>query len=473
MSILKPTLIASSLLLSLGAHAADAPKYVFFMIGDGMGTAQRQISEYYLQQQNGDETQRLAINAMPVAGIITTHSANTLVTDSAAAGTALATGVKTDNGVIAIDPEGHKLRSTLDAAKDKGMATGIVTTTRLTHATPATFVAKNISRDNENEIANDYLASNVDFFAGGGYRHFINGEGSKRKDGKNLVDGFKQKGYHTFIGADSSADFLAFHPTNSQKVFASFASSHLPYEIDRKKDLNTPSLAQMTSKAIETLKYDPDGFFMLVEGGRIDHAAHANDVSTVIQDTIAFDQAVKAAVDFYEHHKDETLIIVAGDHETGGMGLGLGENYFVQLDKLKVVDESIEDKLQGVYKGDRKAFMKHIDEHFGLKLLTKEEQQTLNHAMDIDDELRAKNITDFDGYSTHNDATYGGYDPVAIAVAHITSQRAGVYWTSYAHTATQLPLSAVGVGAEKFGNFEDNTQVAKTLATLMNVKIGS
>ncbi|WP_244156024.1 alkaline phosphatase [Photobacterium angustum] len=355
MSILKPTLIASSLLFSLGAHAADAPKYVFFMIGDGMGTAQRQISEYYLQQQNGDEAQRLAINAMPVAGIITTHSANTLVTDSAAAGTALATGVKTDNGVIAMDPKGHKLRSTLDAAKDKGMATGIVTTTRLTHATPATFVAKNISRDNENEIANDYLASNVDFFAGGGYRHFINGEGSKRKDGKNLVDGFKQKGYHTFIGVDSSADFLAFHPTNSQKVFASFASSHLPYEIDRKKDLNTPSLAQMTSKAIETLKYDPDGFFMLVEGGRIDHAAHANDVSTVIQDTIAFDQAVKAAVDFYEHHKDETLIIVAGDHETGGMGLGLGENYFVQLDKLKGVDESIEDKLQGVYNGDRKA----------------------------------------------------------------------------------------------------------------------
>lgn len=199
----------------------------------------------------------------------------------------------------------------------------------------------------------------------------------------------------------------------------------------------------------------------MVEGGRIDHAAHANDVASVIYDTLAFDQAIKSAVDFYHKHPKETLIVVTGDHETGGMGLGFGTNYFMNLDKIITTSDSIEDKLQKVYQGDRKAFFNHIANVYQLTDLTAEETALINQAM---------NAFDKDAASAQKNA--GGYDPVAIAVAHITSKRAGIYWTSFAHTATQLPLTAIGNGAEQFGGFKDNTEVANAFADVMGLKIG-
>ena len=182
------------------AHAAESPKYVIYMIGDGMGPAHRQVSEYYMQELKGDPGYRLAMNSMPVSGIITSHSASSLVTDSAAGGTALATGVKTTNGTIALTPDGKKLTSLITAAEKKGWATGIVSTTSITHATPAVFASNNESRGNETEIAVDFLDSGVDFFAGGGYRFFITGKESKRKDGRNLIKEFEAKGYTHVCG---------------------------------------------------------------------------------------------------------------------------------------------------------------------------------------------------------------------------------------------------------------------------------
>ncbi len=457
MFTLNKIVLATSLMASLAAQAAE-PKYVFYMIGDGMSSAQRQITEYYQQQQKHNSNYHLAINSLPVTGIITTQSASSLVTDSAAAGTALATGVKTDNGVIALTPDGKKLTTLLEGAEKQGKATGLITTTRLTHATPATFVAKNSNRNAENEIANDYVNSHVDFLAGGGYRHFITGKDSKRKDGHNLVKEFANEGYTTFIGKDSSKSFLDYQPKAGDHVLALFTKSHLPYDMDRKV---TPSLAQMTEKGIELLSKDKDGFFMMVEGGRIDHAAHANDIAGVIGDTTAFDDAVKTALNFYNKHPKETLIVVVGDHETGGMGLGLGKQYFMNLDRVANFKESIEDKLQKVYNGDHAAFYQHIADNYGLTELTADEKSKLETAMNFVD-------------SGKKDSNYiwGGYDPVAMTVAHITSQRAGVYWTSYAHTAVQLPVSSIGVDSANFGGFGDNTDVAKKLAKAMDVKIG-
>ena len=165
--------LLSSLLLAGTAQAAT-PKYVFYFIGDGMGAAQRQVAEYYLQQQKKDPALRLAMDTLPVTGITTTHSADSLITDSAAAGTALAAGVKTNNGVIGLLPDGTKVTTLLEQARDHGMKTGIITSTRLTHATPASFISKNPDRDDENAIAEEFVASGVDYMAGGGYRHFIN-----------------------------------------------------------------------------------------------------------------------------------------------------------------------------------------------------------------------------------------------------------------------------------------------------------
>lgn len=455
---LNKVLLASSLVLSAATQAADSPKYVFYMIGDGMSSAQRQVAEYYAQEQRNDPSYHLSINSLPVSGIITTQAVNSLVTDSAAAGTALATGVKTNNGVISLTPDGKKLNTLLEGAQKQGKATGLVSTTRLTHATPAVFVANNVNRNAENEIANDYVNANVDFIAGGGYRNFITGEGSKRKDNRNLVTEFEQNGYETFIGEDSSKPFINYEPKSGDQVLALFTESHLPYAIDRTV---TPSLAQMTEKGIELLSKDKEGFFMMVEGGRIDHAAHANDVAGVIGDTIAFDNAVKSALKFYDKHPKETLIVVVGDHETGGMGLGLGKQYFLNLDLVANFQESIDGKLQKVYKGNRKAFYNHIAEKFALTDLTDEEKVGIEKAMDF-----------VDAGQTDTAKVWGGYDPVAMAVSHITSKRAGVYWTSYAHTATQLPVSAVGVHSTDFGGFGDNTDIAMKMAKVMNVNIG-
>ncbi|WED20842.1 alkaline phosphatase [Vibrio sp. JC009] len=466
MSKFNKALIATSIMLSAAANASETPKYVLYMIGDGMSSAQRQIAEYYVQGEKNDPDYHLAINSLPVTGIITTQSSDSLITDSAAAGTALATGVKTDNGVISMTPDGKKLATLLEGAEKNGWATGLVSTTRLTHATPAVFAAKNENRGNENEIAADFVDSGVDFFAGGGFRNFITGEGSKRKDDRNLVKEFEADGYKTFIGKDSTSSFMKMSPKAGDKVFAAFTKSHMPYEVDRiNANINVPSLADMTDKAIELLAKDKDGFFLMVEGGRIDHAGHANDIAGNIHDTIAFDNAVKSALDFYNKHPKETLVVVVGDHETGGMGLGLGKQYFMNLDRVANYKESIDDGLEHVYKKklnkDRAAFYNHIADKFALTDLTAEEKASIEKAMDF-----------VDAGQKDTKKVWGGYDPVAMAVAHVTSKRAGVYWTSYAHTAIQLPVSATGVASADFGGFSDNTDVAKKLAKLMDVKIG-
>lgn len=461
------TVILFSLIMLVftGFVGAAAPKYVFYFIGDGMGASQRQAAQYYLQAEKGT-AEKLTMNMLPVAGMITTHSSDSLVTDSAAAGTALATGYKTNNGVIAQLPDGRNVKTLMELAKNKGMAAGVVTSTRLTHATPATFVAHNESRYNADAIADEYLESGVEFFAGGGYRYFVPQDNSvaksKRKDNKNLIKGFADKGYNVFVTESDTAKFRDFAVKGEEKVFAAFTYSHLPYELDRNES-QVPSLAEMTAKGIEVLNEYNDGFFMMVEGGRIDHACHANDPAGSIHDTIAFDNALKEAYNFYEKHPEETLIVVAADHETGGFGLGFGKNYFLKMDTVQKVKLTTADVLnygQGKYDGDRAKFYSFIAENMGLNDLTEVEKAKIESAMEMVDE-------GLEGGANE----YGGYDPVAVTVTHIISERANMNWTTYAHSGTAVPISAVGVGAEKLGGFKDNTEIAKAVASVIEVNL--
>lgn len=447
-----------NIVLSAGNNGEEntSPKYIFYFIGDGLGASQRQAAEYYLKSKGENKT--LKINSLPVVGINTTHAMDTLVTDSAAAGTALATGEKTNSGMISKLPDGTELKTVMEKAEDKGMATGIITSTRLTHATPAVFAAHNESRGNENEIAEDYLDSGVDFFAGGGASNFRPNDGtlgkSKREDEKNLLDDFKKNGYKVFNGEDSVKEFNDLNVQGEEKVFAAFTDSHLPYEVERMQDNSTPSLAEITSKGIEVLKNYDNGFLMMVEGGRIDHASHANDVAATVNDVLAFDEAVKVAYKFYEENADETLIIVAGDHETGGFGLGFGNNYFLNLDIVDNAKISVEDTLQEAYTGDREEYFKYIDENLGLNNLSEEEKNKIFEAMDlVDAEVETEE--------------YGGYDPVSIATTHIFSERANVNWTTYAHTGTQIPFSAIGSGSKRFEGFKDNTEIGKSVFEIL------
>ena len=444
---------------------ATAPKYIFYMIGDGLGSAQRQIAEYYLQHKTGNKNAKLLMDTLPVAGINTTYSEDSLVTDSAAAATALAGGVKTNNGMISVLPDGKTVSTLVEAAEKKGMGTGLVTTTRITHATPACFASHNPDRDDENGIAADYLDSGVDFFAGGGIRHFISNTDpekygttdavgakikSKRKDGVDVVAKFSDEGYKTFIGSKGVDAFKAYEPQGKEQVLALFTYTHCPYEIDlENQHYACPSLPDMTKKAIDVLSKYENGFFLMVEGGRIDHACHANDAAGAIYDTFAFDDSIKLAYEFYKQHPHETAIIVIGDHETGGMGLGFGENYFLNLTALDNVKVSVEDVLQYQYKkGEHEAFFQYLAQNFGLPDLTAEEKTLIETAMEREDEgFKAP-----EGYD---------YNQAAIAATHVISTRTNMYWTTYAHSGTSIPMSAIGDGVEAMGGFKDNTEIAK------------
>ncbi len=467
-------LILFMLLLASTAHAGG-PKYVFYFIGDGMGFSQRQLAELFVKAKEGNPARKLVMNSLAVAGVITTHSANSLITDSAAAGTALAAGIKTNNGMIGKDPAGNNVKTLIEAAEAKGLATGIITTTRLTHATPAAFAAHNVSRNNEAEIAVDFLASNVEFLAGGGIRYFVppgsraglkdargNAISSKRKDNKNLVAEFKTKGYLTYIGLKGARDFSEADFSKTEKVLALFSNSHLPYEIERRHQYrHCPSLSRITKAGIEVLQQDPDGFFMVIEGGRIDHAAHANDPASVVYDTLALDEAVRGAHEFFLEHKTETLIVVAADHETGGLGLGRdAHGYRLDLPALFDSKVSVEDTLNGSnkYNGDRTGYLRFLGTEFGLTHLNDHESARLQKSMSAADKRKMA------GYYQH-------LNPVALTAAQILSERANIGWTTTIHTGTVIPLTATGSGAQKLSGWIDNTQVALIIADLMGFEL--
>lgn len=284
---------------------------IILLIGDGMGEGQRTAARWYSVGLNG----KLAMDQLSTQGLANTASADNPITDSAASATAMATGVKTNNGVIGMDPEYRVLETILERAKMHGMAVGLVTTVQVTHATPAAFSAHVPSRSMTEAIALQLLSTGVDVILGGGEDDFLppstNGcyPGSgKRDDDRDLIEEAVSAGY-TYV-CDAKG-FAAVHTDETTRLIGLFADGGLqrPY---------TPSLAQMTEMAIAILSQDPNGFFLMVEGGQIDWACHAQDAENAIGDTLGFDQAVALAVEF-ALKEPPTLVIVTADHETGGM----------------------------------------------------------------------------------------------------------------------------------------------------------
>jgi alkaline phosphatase len=437
------------------------PLYVFIMIGDGMGENQRRLAQSYYSVIQGRGS--LAMDSLPVSGAITTRSLNARITDSAASATAIATGYKTNNGMLSVTPDGEDLKTILEEAEEKGLSTGIVTTTNLTNATPAAFAAHESKRTADANIALDYIDSGVDFFAGGGAAYFLPASysggadaagaalKSSRSDGENPLARFQENGYLTFIGADGAADFNEYEPMRGDRVFAAFTNSNIPYEADRiTEQLNVPTLSQMTQKAIETLLNDEDGFVLMVEGGRIDHACHINDVNSAILETLEFDQAVKAAYEFYVMHPEDTLLIVVADHETGGLGFKADD---LKLQYLSGVKASIADRIQKAYKGDREAFYAFIAESLGLGDLNPSERARIEKALDAADKADPKK-----GYGSK----------VALAVSKVISGRAGVSWSSTGHTDSPVPLTAAGYMADGLFEAGDNAELGQFLFDVLS-----
>ncbi|MDR3134335.1 MAG: alkaline phosphatase [Prevotellaceae bacterium] len=313
------------IVFSACTSSAPHPKYVFLFIGDGMGLAHVTLTEDYIAAKNGVHgSGSVSFTQFPITGLVTTYSANTLVTCSSAAATALSTGHKTNNNMMGIAPDSITHFASLTYPLHRaGYKIGVATSVSIDHATPGAFYATSLSRSNYYEIATQAASTGFDFFAGSG---FIYPKG-KNKDQADIYEQLETAGYRIVRGPEGAAQ-LAGDAGKIVLVQAESEKEHrrLPYAIDRKEgDLTLP---QITQAAIKTL-YNPDGFFALIEGGQIDWAAHANDGAAVIHETIDFSEAVKIAMDFYRQHPDETLILVTADHETGGLSLGRDGKYAV------------------------------------------------------------------------------------------------------------------------------------------------
>jgi len=316
------------------AGANASAKNVILLIGDGMGFPQLTLARIEKAGENLSNytSVELFMDGMEQTGYVSTFSANSFVTDSAPASTAMATGHKTNNGVIGQDAtaipkkmDGKNLTTILELAEKAGLSTGLITTTRITHATPAGFYAQVDNRDNESEIADQLSKSNVEVILGGGLQYFVGkndsvptGKESKRNDDRNLLADFASQGYALVYNGTA---FQKVDAKKTEKLLGLFENSHLQYELERQsaKEMD-PSLAEMTEKAIGILSKNPKGFFLMVEGGRIDHAGHERNLSKMVADTLAFDEAVKTALDFAAKNNN-TLVIVTADHECGGLVL--------------------------------------------------------------------------------------------------------------------------------------------------------
>jgi alkaline phosphatase len=468
------SLVALTLLVLWAATPllAKEAKYVFLLIGDGMGIPQRTAAEQYIGQ-------KLLMDTLPVQGITTTHAADRFITGSAASATAMASGVKTNIGVVGMDPKLRAVKTLAEMAQEKGMKVGIVSSVSIDHATPAAFYAHVPKRGQYYDIDVALAKSDFDYFGGGGLKD----PGHKRNNSSNYqgnaLELARKNGYSVVTDKD---EFMALD-AKAGKVLATNEwlqdSGALPYDMDsRSQDI---TLAEFTQKGIELLDNDK-GFFMMVEAGKIDWACHANDGKASIQDTLAFDRVVKTAYDFYEQHPDETLIVVTGDHECGGLTLGFaGTKYATNFDILGKQNVSFQkfsaEVLEDFKQGDQATFaaMKPlITKHFGLKFDADPSDPMALKSHEVIKIMQAfeRSMTG-DVEKSKDPETYllyGGYDPLTVTLTHILNQKAGMAWTSYKHTGVPVTTSAVGVGAEAFSGAYDNTDIALKIMTNMGLE---
>lgn len=470
----------------LASDTVKTPKYIFLFIGDGMGSPQINVTEAVLGMGNINRNDSLKISKamasinpgqlnmslFPVAGYATTYADDRYITGSAAAATALACGQKTSIGTIAkTSDQSANIETMAEMAKEKGMSVGIVSSVSIDHATPACFYAHEDSRSNYYNIAAQMATSGFDYFGGGGAK---GNTASKRGSNTDIEDIMQDSGY-TIVTTRSELNALS----AGTKTWAYSANVDrdcaLPYQMDMvSSDI---SLAEFTQAGIDLMEDDPDGFFMMVEAGKVDWACHANDAVTSILDMLAFDEAIGKALEFYNQHPDSTLIIVTGDHECGGLSIGFGgteyENAFDILQYQTMSYQTFTEKIQalaadtGADSITLSMAMDSVAKYFGLG------DASLNSSLALtayDSTLLAAAYAEtwdpnYSGFSYSGQPadflSYGPYyDPFTVTVTHILNQKAGLAWTSYYHTAVPVPVLAIGQGAHEFQGSYDNTDVA-------------
>lgn len=472
-----------------------APKYVFLFIGDGMSYPQIQATadylgaladEDYMQAEPSLDDNGGAILDGPIplnfmgfeaAGSAVTYDSNSFAPDSASTATSIATGYKTYSGSINVDETGTVEYETIAEKlhEQLGWKIGVISSVNLNHATPAAFYAHQASRSSYYEIGLELIESGFEYFAGGG---LLSPEGyDEENPSDSLYDLAGEAGYTVTFTNDEAAAVAS--GDKAILIDENLADSDaMAYELDRTDDMW--SLADYVEKGIEVLDND-EGFFLMCEGGKIDWACHANDAASTIHDTLALADAVQVAIDFAGEHPEETLILVTGDHETGGLTIGFAgtdyDTYLSLLESQAISFAKYDSDYVAAYKENKTPFedvLADVEELFGLKtegeegdklVLTEYETEQLRAAYE-----RSVNGTATSEYEQEEYVLYGTYEPLSVTITHIINNKSGVSFTSYSHTGLPVAVLADGVNAAEFNGYYDNTEIYDKLASMLGVE---
>lgn len=445
--LLGPMLSGCATVGSLDASSGKA-KNVILLIGDGMGPSHFGAAWLYSNRVLGKELKMVEVMNAGRTAYLVNDTADAIVTESAAAAGQIATGKKMTARAISMAADGKTPVTTLaEMLKARGVAIGLVTTSGITDATPAAFAAHVAHRSDEASVAEQQLKMNVDVLMGGRKQFFLSEiSAGKRKDGRNLLDEARAAGYAVVGDADE------LKAARSSKILGLFNMGNMAYEIDRASTME-PSLAEMTAKTLDVLSRNPKGFFAMIEGGRIDHAAHRNDAAGTIRDTLAFDEAVGVAREFARRNPD-TLVIVTADHETAGMSL---------IGHSKDSKEYVGMDLTAIQKA--KASFEVIAGELGKNPTPEKVQQVTREHLGIQ-------ITDEEAKTVAND-TIRKIDPANYSypylhsLAFVLRPYLRVGWGSQTHTASPLWAFGVGPGSSRLNGLLHNTQLFDIMKAAM------
>ncbi|WP_076414270.1 alkaline phosphatase [Shewanella sp. UCD-KL12] len=401
--------------------APSVPKNIVIMIGDGMGPAYTSAYRYFKDNPDTQEIEQTVFDRLLV-GTSSTYPARVsgYVTDSAASATALATGVKSYNGAISVDVNKQPIETIMEKAKARGLATGVAVTSQINHATPAAFLSHNESRRNYDELAISYLSTDADVMLGGGQRYFP----------ASLIEKFEAKGYQYL------ADFSQLDSVNQGKVIGLFADVQLPWAID---DKESNKLSKMTAKALELLSQNEKGFVLLVEGSLIDWAGHNNDIATAMGEMEEFANAIEVVEQFIRQNND-TLMVVTADHNTGGLSIGANDEYKWDTSILRGIKASPDFIANDALKdGD---WLARVTLSLGF----------------------VPNEQDVIQLST---ARMQGKEVMTTAIKLLIDRHSNTGWTTGGHTGVDVQVFATGPASSLFSGYQDNTDIAAKLISLL------
>ena len=417
-------------------------KNIIFLVSDGMSSGTLNMADLYVNRKFGRSSNWIQLykdNRVSRA-LMDTSSASSIVTDSAAASSAWGTGFKVNNGSICVGVNGEEYMPIWQKFKKAGKMAGCVTSVPITHATPSGFCVNTKSRRGQAEIAEKYLDINFDIMMGGGFEYF---DASTRKDKRDLTGDFQKKGYQIVKTRD---EMLA--ANNLKPILGLFGQEEaMPFELDRQNDdslkKSMPTLAEMTQKAIDKMKNNPKGFVLQVEGGKVDWAAHSNDIGGLLYDQVAFDEAIKVAIDFAAKDK-ETLVIITTDHGNGNPGIIYGKEANDNFDSLQKYRYSNERILNSIHNDTSLAQIREIIEFGNGKAISEED---------------AKTIMSFYIGLKKEDGLYNFKNLPYQELADMQTKNTSVGWISMEHTADHVELAMYGPGSEMLKPFVTNTDL--------------